>query len=55
MVRHIASPVHLCPDVYCVTFIIRAIKAASSNGSAHRESGSFMSRCVVCDFYDKSY
>ena len=25
------------------------LKAASSNDSAHRESGSFMSRCVVCD------
>ena len=25
------------------------LQAASSNGSAHRESGSLMFRCVVCD------
>ena len=28
------------------------IKAASSNGSAHRESGSLMSTCVVCDWFN---
>ena len=28
---------------------LRMFKAASLNGSAHRESVSFMSRCVACD------
>ena len=27
------------------------IKAASSSGSAHRESSSLMPRCVVCDLF----
>ena len=36
---------------YCLVTLFRAMqfKAASSNGSAHHESVSFMSRCVVCD------
>ena len=34
---------------YTTHTLFLLLKAASSNDSAHRESGSFMSRCVVCD------